>query len=190
MTATLNRLLHGLALCAGLLFAAAAPAQVVLLKTSVGDIRVALDAQNAPKTTANFLQYVKAGQYDGEIFHRVIGTFMIQTGGYAPDLRQKPVRAPIPLESANGLLNIRGSIAMARTNEPNSATSQFFINVVDNPMLDAANSPDGYGYAVFGQVIAGMDVVDKIRAVPTHSVSVFQNLPLTPITIIKASVEK
>ncbi|MBV8380197.1 MAG: peptidylprolyl isomerase [Paucibacter sp.] len=186
----MKRLFACLALSAGLLCAAAASAQVVLLKTSVGDIRVALDAQNAPKTTANFLQYVKAGQYDGEIFHRVIGSFMIQTGGYTADLKPKPVRASIPLESRNGLLNLRGSIAMARTNDPNSATSQFFINVVDNPMLDAANSQDGNGYAVFGQVIAGMDVVDKIRAVQTHSVSVFQNLPLTPITILKASVEK
>jgi len=184
-----HRLPALLALCAGLLCAAAAPAQTVLLKTSLGDIRIALDAQNAPRTTANFLEYVKTGQFDGEIFHRVIDGFMVQTGGYLPDLKPKNVRAAIPLEAGNGLLNIRGAVAMARTNDPNSATSQFFIDVADNPMLDAG--PGRPGYAVFGQVVDGMDVVDKIRATPTHAANaMFANLPLTPIVILKASVEK
>jgi peptidyl-prolyl cis-trans isomerase A (cyclophilin A) len=165
-------------------------AQKVRLSTSVGDIVVELDAAKAPKSTANFLQYVKAGHYNGTIFHRVIENFMIQGGGYTADLTQKPTRAPIPLESHNGLSNTRGTIAMARTAIPESATSQFFINVVDNPFLDAANARDGNGYAVFGKVVEGMDVVDKIKAVPVGEKNGMQNVPLQPVTIKKATVEK
>jgi peptidyl-prolyl cis-trans isomerase A (cyclophilin A) len=190
MNTTMNKTL---AVLAALLFAAVAQAQVVKLTTSEGDIRIQLDAEKAPKTVANFLQYVKAGHYNGVIFHRVIADFMIQTGGYTQNgekITQKATKPPIPIESNNGLLNVRGAVAMARTADPNSATSQFFIDVVDTPFLDAANSRDGFGYAVFGQVIEGMDVVDKIRFTPTTEQGSFQNLPITPILIKKAIVEK
>ena len=150
-------------------FAGAANAQTVKLSTNMGDIVIQLDAEKAPKSVANFLQYVKAGQYNGTVFHRVIANFMIQGGGFTAKMEQKPTKPPIPLESHNGLHNVRGSVAMARTNDPNSATAQFFINTVDNAFLDADNSRDGNGYAVFGQVTEGMDVVDKIRVVPTLS---------------------
>jgi peptidyl-prolyl cis-trans isomerase A (cyclophilin A) len=156
----------------------------------MGDIVVELDADKAPKTVANFLQYVKAGQYNGTIFHRVIENFMIQGGGMTPDMKEKPTRPPIPLESRNGLSNVRGTIAMARTMDPNSATAQFFINVKDNPFLDAANARDGNGYAVFGKVVEGLDVVDKIKAVPTGNKPPHQNVPLEPVVIKKATVEK
>lgn len=165
-------------------------AQTVLLKTSQGDIRLQLDAAKAPKTVANFIQYVKAGHYNGTIFHRVIADFMIQGGGFTPDMKQKPTQPPIPLESRNGLNNVRGTVAMARTNAPNSATSQFFINVVDSAFLDAENAQDGNGYAVFAKVIAGMDVVDKIRAVAVTNKGMHANVPETPVLILKATVEK
>jgi peptidyl-prolyl cis-trans isomerase A (cyclophilin A) len=165
-------------------------AQKVRLATSVGDIVVELDAEKAPKSTDNFLKYVKAGHYDGLIFHRVIENFMIQAGGYKSDLSEKPTKPPIPLESRNGLSNLRGTIAMARTNVPDSATSQFFINVQDNLNLDQANARDGEGYAVFGKVVTGIEVVDKIRATPTRAQGPHQNLPVTPVTIRKATVEK
>lgn len=166
-----------------------AQAQQVLLDTSLGRIVIALDAAKAPKSAANFVEYVKAGHYDGTIFHRVIPNFMIQGGGFDPEMTQKPTRAPIPLESRNGLSNVRGSVAMARTNVPDSATAQFFINIKDNAFLDAPNSPDGHGYAVFGKVVSGMDVVDKIWAVPTTNKGPHQNVPVTPVVIRKASVE-
>ena len=169
--------------------AATAQAQQVVLDTSLGRIVIALDAAKAPKSVANFLEYVKAGHYDGTIFHRVIPNFMIQGGGFDPEMTQKPTRAPIALESKNGLSNVRGSVAMARTNVPDSATAQFFINVKDNAFLDASNSPDGHGYAVFGKVVSGMDVVDKIWAVPTANKGPYQNVPVTPVVIRKASVE-
>jgi peptidyl-prolyl cis-trans isomerase A (cyclophilin A) len=169
---------------------AAALAQHVRLSTTMGDIVVDLNAAKAPKTVANFLGYVKDGHYNGTIFHRVIDGFMIQGGGMDTHLQEKPTRAPIPLESHNGLSNRRGTIAMARTGDPDSATAQFFINVVDNPNLDADRSPDHNGYAVFGQVIKGMDVVDKIRRVPTHSVGPYDDVPVEPIIIKSATVEK
>ena len=176
-------------LAAGIPLSAAA--QTVKLATSLGDIVLQLDAAKAPKTVENFVQYVKAGHYDGTVFHRVIENFMIQGGGMTADLNEKPTRAPITLESRNGLSNVRGSVAMARTSEPNSATAQFFINVKDNAFLDAANSRDGNGYAVFGKVTAGMDVVDKIRNVKTGNKGPHQNVPLEPVTIKKATlVEK
>ena len=165
-------------------------AQQVRLQTSEGDIVLALDAAKAPKTVENFLQYVQSGHYDGTIFHRVIAGFMIQGGGMKPDMTEKPTRAPIPLESRNGLSNTRGSVAMARTMVPDSATAQFFINVVDNAFLDQPNARDGNGYAVFGKVVSGMDVVDKIWAVPTANKGPYQNVPVTPVLIRKASVEQ
>jgi peptidyl-prolyl cis-trans isomerase A (cyclophilin A) len=168
----------------------AASAQKVRLATSVGDIVIELEPDKAPKTVANFLQYVRSGHYDGTIFHRVIDGFMIQGGGYKVDLSEKPTRPPIVLESRNGLSNQRGTVAMARTGIPDSATSQFFINVADNVMLDQAKARDGQGYAVFGRVVQGMEVVDKIRAVPTRSAGEHENLPVTPVTIRKATVEK
>lgn len=163
-------------------------AQKVTLSTNLGDIVVELNAAKAPKTVDNFLQYVKAGQYDGTVFHRVIENFMIQGGGFSPELKEKPTRAPIPLESRTGLSNSRGTLAMARTSDPNSATAQFFINAQDNGFLDAARSPDGNGYAVFGKVVSGMEVVDRIRAVPTGNRGPYQNVPLQPVTILKATL--
>jgi len=161
----------------------------VRLSTSQGDIVVELNPAKAPKTVENFLQYVADQHYDGTVFHRVIDNFMIQGGGFTADLQQKPTRAPVPLEASNGLKNDRGTIAMARTSNPNSATSQFFINVVNNDNLNAPK-PDGYGYTVFGRVVSGIEVVDKIRAVPTGNRGMFQNVPQTPITILKATLEK
>lgn len=167
-----------------------AMAQTIKLSTSMGDIVLSLNAAKAPKTVANFLAYVKSGHYNGTVFHRVINGFMIQGGGMDSQLREKPTNAPIPLESHNGLSNLRGTIAMARTGDPNSATAQFFINVQDNLNLDADRSPDHNGYAVFGQVVKGMDVVDKIRQVRTHSVGAYDDVPVEPILIKSASVEK
>ena len=184
------KLLLSLSFVLALTLVAPAHAQKVRLATSLGDIVVELDAEKAPKSADNFLKYVRAGHYNGVIFHRVIEGFMIQTGGYKPDLSEKPTRSPIALESRNGLSNVRGSLAMARTAVPDSATSQFFINVADNMGLDQPNARDGEGYAVFGKVVEGMDVVDKIRVLPTRAVGVHQNLPATPVTIKKATVEK
>ncbi len=161
----------------------------VKLGTSAGDIVVELAPDKAPKTVENFLQYVKDKHYDGTVFHRVIDGFMIQGGGFTNDLQQKPTRAPIPLEAGNGLKNDKYTIAMARTGNPNSATSQFFINVKDNTMLNAP-SPDGHGYTVFGKVVAGTEVVDKIRAARTGSKNGMQDVPLEAITIKSASVAK
>ena len=169
---------------------ACAQAQKVKLDTSLGTIVLELDREKAPKTFDNFLQYVKAGHYDGTIVHRVIADFMVQGGGMKPDMSEKPTRPPIPLESRNGLSNVRGTVAMARTMVPDSATAQFFINVKDNAFLDQANSRDGNGYAVFGKVVAGMDVVDKIRAVPVGDKAGHQNVPLEAVTIKKATLEK
>lgn len=191
---TLARLLLVLASpFAALLLMSAAPAasaQTVMLSTSMGDIVIQLDAAKAPKTVQNFLQYVKAGHYNGTVFHRVIPDFMIQGGGMNPDLSQKPTRPPIPLESKNGLDNNRGTVAMARTGIPDSATSQFFINLKNNDFLNAANSRDGNGYAVFGRVLSGMDIVDKIAAVPTQSSGGYQNVPVKPVTILEAVVQQ
>ncbi len=189
-TQTSPRLLRS-ALALALSLGAALPvwAQKVRMDTSEGEMVIQLDAAKAPKTVANFVDYVKAGHYDGTIFHRVIPNFMIQGGGMTAEMQEKPTRAPIPLESRNGLNNVRGSVAMARTSNPNSATAQFFINIKDNAFLDAANSPDGNGYAVFGKVVSGMDVVDKIWAVRTTTKGPHQNVPVTPVIIRKASVE-
>ncbi len=149
--------------------AAVAVASKVRLNTNMGPIVIELNAAKAPQTVENFLQYVKDKHYDGTVFHRVINGFMIQGGGFTPELVQKPTRAPIPNEASNGLGNLRGSVAMARTMDPNSATAQFFINVADNKNLDHVSKDSGYtwGYAVFGKVISGMEVVDAIKGVAT-----------------------
>ncbi len=168
---------------------AAAANPQVSIKTSAGEIVVELYPDKAPKTVENFLQYVRDDFYKGTIFHRVIGNFMIQGGGFTPDFYkgasgfgQKPTRAPIPLESKNGLRNDTGWIAMARTSDPNSATAQFFINTVDNAGLNHPQ-PDGHGYAVFGKVVKGMDVVNAIRAVRTTRMGPFSDVPADPVTI-------
>jgi peptidyl-prolyl cis-trans isomerase A (cyclophilin A) len=171
------------------LAASAADAPKVKLSTSAGDIVVELYPDKAPKSVENFLQYVRDKHYDGTVFHRVMDGFMIQGGGFTADLQQKSTRASIPLEASNGLKNDRGTIAMARTANPNSATAQFFINLVNNAPLNAP-SPDGHGYAVFGKVVTGMDVVDKIKGVAVGNQGPYQNVPKTPVTILKATLEK
>jgi peptidyl-prolyl cis-trans isomerase A (cyclophilin A) len=159
----------------------------VALETSEGRIVLELNAEKAPKTVENFLEYVRSGQYNGTIFHRVIPGFMIQGGGFTQLMTEKPTRPPIPNESRNGLKNDRGTIAMARKPEPNSATAQFFINLVDNDRLNYP-SFDGYGYAVFGRVVEGMDVVDRIKAVETATNGPYQNVPVKPIVIREARI--
>lgn len=163
---------------------------VVLLETSMGNIQVELYPDKAPISVKNFLTYVKEGHYDGLIFHRVIRNFMIQGGGFTPDMKEKrAAHPPIRNEAGNGLKNERGTLAMARTAVVDSASAQFFINVVNNDFLNHANdTPQGFGYAVFGKVIEGMDVVDKIRNVPTGTFRMFQDVPREPVTILKASV--
>lgn len=162
----------------------------VVLHTSMGDIRMALYADRVPTTVENFLQYVRDGHYDGTVFHRVIPSFMIQGGGFTPDLTLKPVRDPIQNEATPALKNTRGTVAMARTMERHSATSQFFINVVDNRALDytGEHSSQAWGYAVFGEVIDGMDVVDAIRNVPTGTQGPHRDVPLEPVVIESAEV--
>jgi peptidyl-prolyl cis-trans isomerase A (cyclophilin A) len=183
------RLLPALALLlASTLAAPTAWAQKVRISTSMGDIVLLLDAAKAPKTVENFVQYVKDGHYSGTIFHRVIGNFMIQGGGMNADMSEKPTRAPIALESRNGLNNDRGTVAMARTMNPNSATAQFFINLQNNDFLNAAQSQDGNGYAVFGKVVEGLDVVDKIKAVRTGNKGPYQNVPEQPVVIKSATL--
>lgn len=160
----------------------------VVLTTTYGKITLELDAEKAPVTTENFIQYVKDGHYDGTIFHRVISNFMIQGGGFDVDMNEKSSRAPIENESSNGLSNNTGTIAMARTPDPHSASSQFFINVADNHFLDKARSQDGWGYAVFGQVVDGMDVVEKIREVPTGRTGLHQDVPKEAVIIESAQL--
>jgi peptidyl-prolyl cis-trans isomerase A (cyclophilin A) len=161
----------------------------VKFTTSLGDFVVELDPAKAPKTVENFLQYVADKHYDGTVFHRVIDGFMIQGGGFTADMQQKPTRAAIPLEAKNGLKNDRYTIAMARTSNPDSATAQFFINVANNDMLNAPQ-PDGHGYAVFGKVVQGQAVVDKIRSVATGNRGMHQNVPTTAVTITAATLLK
>ena len=162
---------------------------LVKLETSMGEITLELYPDKAPATVANFLQYVKDGFFNGTIFHRVIPTFMIQGGGFDGQMNQKPTKAPIKNEADNGLKNEAYTVAMARTNVPDSATAQFFINVADNQFLNhTAKTPQGWGYAVFGKVIKGQDVVDKIKAVPTANKGMHQNVPVEPVSIIKATV--
>ncbi len=160
---------------------------VATLETSLGRIRIALDQEKAPVSVANFVKYARAGHFSGTVFHRVIPGFMIQGGGMTAELKEKPTSPPIRNEARNGVRNLRGSVAMARTNDPNSATAQFFISVKDNPSLDFGIQ--GAGYAVFGQVIEGMDVVDRIVAVPTKTAGPYQNVPVTPVVIKSVRVE-
>lgn len=163
----------------------------VRLVTNMGDIVLELDQANAPKTVENFLSYVKEGFYNGTIFHRVIDGFMIQGGGFTQDFQRKATHPPIENEANNGLKNDRGTIAMARTSDPNSATSQFFINVVNNDFLNYRSpTPNGWGYAVFGKVVDGMDVVDAIRRTPTGSGGPFpKDVPQKPVIIQSATIE-
>lgn len=161
---------------------------IVCMETSEGTFKIELWADKAPLTVANFLRYVEAGHYNGTIFHRVISDFMIQGGGLSPDMKEKKTGDPIKNEASPELKNVRGTIAMARTNLVHSATSQFFINVVDNDFLDHKNTtPTGFGYAVFGKVVEGMEVVDKIRNVKTTSFGPHQDVPSTQIRIVNVS---
>lgn len=180
------------ATAAALMSVSALPALAaqVQFETNVGNFVVDVNEKAAPKTAANFLRYVNEGFYDNTIFHRVIANFMVQGGGFEAGMVQKETHAPIPLESKNGLTNKRGTIAMARTMDPNSATSQFFINLKNNHFLNANQSPDGNGYAVFGQVVSGMDTIDKIAQVKTHSVGYHDDVPLRNVVIKKATVLK
>ncbi|MDB5773897.1 MAG: ppiB1 [Herbaspirillum sp.] len=170
--------------------ATAAPdAPHVTLKTNMGSIVIELYPQKAPMTVGNFLEYVKDGQYNGTIFHRVIGNFMIQGGGFDQKMHEKPTRPPIKNEANNGLKNTVYTVAMARTSAPHSATAQFFINTADNDMLDYPGQ-DGWGYAVFGKVVGGTDVVDRIKQVKTGSNGMYQDVPVTPVMIESATVTK
>jgi len=163
----------------------------VRITTTLGDIVLELDREKSPKSVENFLNYVREGFYDGTIFHRVIDKFMVQGGGFTQDLQKKPTRAPIENEANNGLKNLNGTIAMARTNAPHSATAQFFINVADNDFLNHTSpTPRGWGYAVFGKVVEGMDVVDKIRKTPTGSGGQFRSdVPRTPVVMEKVVLD-
>jgi len=207
--------IHVAGIVAGLLICASAGAQTIEIETSMGNITAELYPEKAPKTVANFLQYVKDKHYDGTIFHRVIPTFMIQGGGMTPSMVEKPTRAPVPHEGRaalqKGLKNTAGTLVMARTNVPDSATSQFFINVKDNDFLDPTLLPEGdpvtfnyrgqmvtapraqalaatAGYTVFGKVTRGLDVVEKIKDVPTGSAGPHQDVPVTPVIIISVKV--
>ncbi|MFM0199672.1 peptidylprolyl isomerase [Paraburkholderia fungorum] len=162
---------------------------MVELHTNHGVIKLELDAEKAPKSVENFLNYVKAGHYDNTVFHRVIDGFMIQGGGFEPGMKQKPTAEPITNEANNGLKNVNGSVAMARTNDPHSATAQFFINVNDNDFLNHSSpTPQGWGYAVFGKVIEGMDIVEKIKKVKTGSKGFHQDVPADDVVIEKAVI--
>ena len=165
------------------------PAAHILMTTTVGPITLELDADNAPKTVENFLSYVNNGFYDGTIFHRVINNFMIQGGGFTAEMEQKATEAPIENEANNGLQNARGTIAMARTQDPHSATAQFFINVQDNDFLNhTGENMQGWGYAVFGKVTDGEDVLEKIRCAQTGSHAGHQDVPVEPIIIESVTV--
>jgi cyclophilin family peptidyl-prolyl cis-trans isomerase len=184
----MTKLLVLLTLAVALAVPAHAANPQVMLETSKGTIVIELDQAKAPVTVGNFLGYVKSGFYDGTVFHRVIPNFMIQGGGFTANMQQKPTGEAIVNESANGLLNKRGTIAMARTPDPNSATAQFFVNLQDNSFLDKAKAQDGYGYCVFGKVVKGMSVVDAIAGVKTGTVGGFQDVPTEAVVIKKATL--
>jgi len=190
MTYACLALLALLGLCAlPMVDASAAPADdqpAVVLETTLGPITVELDRAKAPTTVDNFLKYVDSGHFNGTIFHRVIPGFMIQGGGFSQDMREKPTGRPIKNEAGNGLTNRRGTLAMARTSNPDSATAQFFVNLKDNTFLDRAQAQDGYGYTVFGRVTGGMEVVDKIAATPTARRGSYDDVPVQPIIITAA----
>jgi peptidyl-prolyl cis-trans isomerase B (cyclophilin B) len=184
-------LMVGLILGAGASARAERSHPLVKLETSMGDITLELYPDKAPVTVANFLEYVKSGFFNGTIFHRVINGFMIQGGGLDAQMSKKPTRAPIKNEADNGLTNDAYTIAMARTGDPDSATAQFFINVANNiPLNHTGKTPRGWGYAVFGKVVKGKEVVDKIKAVPTATQGMYENVPVEPVTINKATVGK
>lgn len=162
---------------------------MVTLKTNFGDIEIELNADKAPKTVENFLQYVNDGHYDGVIFHRVISNFMVQGGGFDADMKEKKSRGPIPNEASNGLTNEKYTLAMARTNEPHSASAQFFINTKANDFLNfTSETQNGWGYAVFGKVVGGTDIVDKIEAVKTGQVGPYGDVPMEPVIIESATI--
>jgi cyclophilin family peptidyl-prolyl cis-trans isomerase len=184
----MTKLLVLLTLAVALAVPAHAANPQVMLETSKGTIVIELDQAKAPVTVGNFLGYVKSGFYDGTVFHRVIPNFMIQGGGFTANMQQKPTREAIVNESANGLVNKRGTVAMARTPDPNSATAQFFVNLQDNSFLDKAKAQDGYGYCVFGKVVKGMSVVDAIAGVKTGTVGGFQDVPTEAVVIKKATL--
>jgi len=162
--------------------------KIVDIQTSAGTIRIELDDAKAPASTQNFLDYVRAGHYDGTVFHRVIKGFMVQGGGFEPGMKQKPTREPIANEANNGLKNRKYTLAMARTSAPHSASAQFFINTVDNDFLNfKSESPQGWGYAVFGRVVAGTEVVDQIEGVATGRKGMHDDVPVEDVTIIKAT---
>jgi peptidyl-prolyl cis-trans isomerase A (cyclophilin A) len=177
-------------IAAGPVAAQTLPNPVVVIETTLGTMTAELYADKAPRSVSNFLQYVKSGFYTGTIFHRVIKTFMIQGGGFTPTMTRKPTRPPVPNESGNGLSNALGALAMARTNDPNSATAQFFINTKDNPRLDKERSPDGVGYAVFGKLVGGLDVLEKIASVPVTIKGSYENVPVTPVIIKSITLKK
>jgi peptidyl-prolyl cis-trans isomerase B (cyclophilin B) len=190
-----GRLILAVGLMAGLILGAGASARaershpLVKLETSMGDVTLELYPDKAPDTVANFLEYVKAGFFNGTVFHRVINGFMVQGGGLDAQMNKKPTRAPIKNEADNGLTNDAYTVAMARTGDPNSATAQFFINVANNKFLNhTAKTPQGWGYTVFGKVVKGTEVVDKIKAVPTATKGMYENVPVEPVTIVKATV--
>lgn len=163
----------------------------VVLRTSLGDLTLELDRAKAPVTTENFLSYVSSGQFSGTVFHRVIPAFMIQGGGFTEDMKQKPAAAPITNEADNGLKNDRGTVAMARTSEPHSASSQFFVNLKDNGFLNhTAKTPQGWGYTVFGKVVEGMGVVDTIAQVKTGTKGPHSDVPVDPVVITEAFVKE
>jgi peptidyl-prolyl cis-trans isomerase B (cyclophilin B) len=164
--------------------------QNVRLETSAGTLRIELDAERAPQSCRNFVDYVQSGHFDGTVFHRVIKGFMIQGGGFEPGMKQRPTRAPIPNEANNGLRNARYTLAMARTSDPHSATAQFFINTADNAFLDhKAETAQGWGYAVFGRVVEGSEVVDAIEGVRTGRRGFHDDVPLEDVVIVRATLE-
>ena len=182
-------LIAAASLACGISASHAADSPQVLLKTNMGDIVLELYPDKAPKTVENFLAYVKKGHYQGTIFHRVISGFMVQGGGFDKDMNEKPTNPPIQNEAKNGLKNENYTVAMARRPDPHSASAQFFINVKNNEFLDYPGQ-DGWGYCVFGKVIKGTDVVDKIKQVPTANKGMYQNVPATPVIIESASIQK
>ena len=193
----MNRIISILLLCITIAFsytfsksvdATSGEVKLAIIHTNQGKIKIKLFENEAPETSKNFINYAKSGKYNGTIFHRVIANFMIQGGGHLPDMSEITTNAPIINESSNNISNTKGTIAMARTSDPHSATSQFFINLKDNNFLDKSKSPDGYGYCVFGEVVEGIDIVEKIGATKTGNVGYFSDVPTNTITIDKIEI--
>ena len=193
----MNRIISILLLCITIAFsytfsksvdATSGEVKLAIIHTNQGKIKIKLYENEAPETSKNFINYAKSGKYNGTIFHRVIANFMIQGGGHLPDMSEITTNAPIINESSNNISNTKGTIAMARTSDPHSATSQFFINLKDNDFLDKSKSPDGYGYCVFGEVVEGIDIVEKIGATKTGNVGYFSDVPTNTMTIDKIEI--